>query len=165
MQLVHLILQTLWRAVRGLASLVVGSRVRSSFTRQKPPITAPGHRAGTSFLAQTQPAVPAPSQQRSTRGPGVRHNRYSAITRGPLTPGWLRHPPELQSWLGPTRWTGGDESGTAAKGPGNQRSTQRWVAAPGGELKCPSTAANGIGVQPVHASFTGSVECTIHHIE
>ena len=47
----------------------------------------------------------------------------------------------------------------------NQRSTQRWVAAPGGELKCPATAANGIGVQPVHSSFTGSVECTIHHEE
>ena len=47
----------------------------------------------------------------------------------------------------------------------NQRSTQRWVAAPGGNLKCPATAANGIGVQPVHSSFTGSVETTIHFVE
>lgn len=47
----------------------------------------------------------------------------------------------------------------------NQRSTQRWVAAPGGELVIPATASNGIGIQPVHASFTGSVEATIHHEE
>lgn len=47
----------------------------------------------------------------------------------------------------------------------NQRSTQRWVASPGGGLKCPATTANGIGVQPVHPSFTGSVECTIHFEE
>lgn len=47
----------------------------------------------------------------------------------------------------------------------NQRSTQRWVAAPGGELISPATAANGIGVQPIHASFTGSVIATIHFEE
>lgn len=47
----------------------------------------------------------------------------------------------------------------------NQRSTQRWVASPGGELYSPATAANGLGVQPVHSSFTGSVECTIHYEE
>lgn len=47
----------------------------------------------------------------------------------------------------------------------NQRSTQRWVAAPGGELKIPASANNGIGVQPVHSSFTGSVEVTIHYAE
>lgn len=47
----------------------------------------------------------------------------------------------------------------------NQRSTQRWVAAPGGELKAPASANNGIGVQPVHSSFTGSVEVTIHYAE
>ncbi len=47
----------------------------------------------------------------------------------------------------------------------NQRSTQRFVSAPGGELKCPATAANGLGLQPVHSSFTGSVESTIHHEE
>lgn len=47
----------------------------------------------------------------------------------------------------------------------NQRSTQRWVAAPGGELKLPATANNGVGVQPVHSSFTGSVESMIHYSE
>jgi hypothetical protein len=47
----------------------------------------------------------------------------------------------------------------------NQRSTQRWVSAPGGELKMPATAANGAGLQPVHSSFTGTVEATIHFEE
>jgi hypothetical protein len=49
--------------------------------------------------------------------------------------------------------------------PLNQRSTQRWVASPGGELKMPATAANGIGIQPVHASFTGEFTCTAHFFE
>jgi hypothetical protein len=47
----------------------------------------------------------------------------------------------------------------------NQRSTQRWVASPGGELVLPATAANGVGVQPVHSSFTGEVQTTIHYEE
>ena len=47
----------------------------------------------------------------------------------------------------------------------NQRSTQRWVASPGGELILPASAANGVGVQPVHASFTGEVQCTLHYEE
>lgn len=47
----------------------------------------------------------------------------------------------------------------------NQRSTQRWVAAPGGEIKLPATAANGVGLQPVHASFTGNFVSTIHFCE
>ena len=47
----------------------------------------------------------------------------------------------------------------------NQRSTQRWVASPGGEIICPATASNGVGVEPVHASFTGEVQCTIHFEE
>lgn len=47
----------------------------------------------------------------------------------------------------------------------NQRSTQRWVAAPGGELVLPATASNGLGVQPVHSSFTGSVSACIHFEE
>lgn len=34
----------------------------------------------------------------------------------------------------------------------NQRATFRWVAAPGGELVFPATAANGIGVQTPTAS-------------
>lgn len=44
----------------------------------------------------------------------------------------------------------------------NQRATQRWVPAPGREIKAPATAANGLGLQPVHSSFTGSVTGTIH---
>lgn len=49
--------------------------------------------------------------------------------------------------------------------PLNQRSTQRWVASPRGELILPPTAANGLGLQPVHASFTGNVTSTIHYRE
>ncbi len=44
----------------------------------------------------------------------------------------------------------------------NQRATQRWVPSPGREIKLPATAANGVGLQPVHASFTGDVTATIH---
>jgi hypothetical protein len=44
----------------------------------------------------------------------------------------------------------------------NQRATQRWVPNPGREVKLPATAANGVGLQPVHASFTGNVTGTIH---
>ena len=47
----------------------------------------------------------------------------------------------------------------------NQRSTQRWVASPGGEIICPATANNGVGVEPVHASFTGDVQCMLHFEE
>ena len=47
----------------------------------------------------------------------------------------------------------------------NQRSTQRWMASPGGELVMPATAANGCGIQPVHASFTGEVQATAHYEE
>ena len=43
----------------------------------------------------------------------------------------------------------------------NQRSTQRWVAAPGSDLICPAIAANGLGLQPLHSSFTGLVESTM----
>ena len=49
--------------------------------------------------------------------------------------------------------------------PMNQRSTQRWVAAPGGEIVLPATGANGVGVQPVHGSFTGSVTACLHFEE
>lgn len=47
----------------------------------------------------------------------------------------------------------------------NQRSTQRWVAAPGGEIVLPATGANGAGLQPIHASFTGNVIGTLHYEE
>ena len=39
--------------------------------------------------------------------------------------------------------------------PLNQRATFRWIAAPGGELVLPATAANGIGLVMFHASYTG----------
>lgn len=47
----------------------------------------------------------------------------------------------------------------------NQRSTQRWISSPGGELKLPATANNGAGLQPVHSSFTGEVQATMHYEE
>lgn len=47
----------------------------------------------------------------------------------------------------------------------NQRSTQRWVASPGGEIILPATANSGVGLEPVHPSFTGEVQATIHYEE
>jgi hypothetical protein len=47
----------------------------------------------------------------------------------------------------------------------NQRATQRWVATPGREIRVPATAANGLGVQPIHPSFTGTVNATVHFEE
>jgi hypothetical protein len=47
----------------------------------------------------------------------------------------------------------------------NQRSTQRWVASPGGELILPATAANGAGLQTIHASYTGNVDGTMYYAE
>jgi len=47
----------------------------------------------------------------------------------------------------------------------NQRASHRWVAAPGGELKVPATANNGLGLYPVHASFTGNADATVHFEE
>jgi hypothetical protein len=47
----------------------------------------------------------------------------------------------------------------------NQRSTQRWVASPGGEIILPASANNGVGLEPVHASFTGEVQATLHYEE
>lgn len=41
----------------------------------------------------------------------------------------------------------------------NQRATFRWIAAPGGELILPATAANGIGCVMFHASYTGDYRC------
>jgi len=49
--------------------------------------------------------------------------------------------------------------------PLNQRATYRIPLVEKGELVCPKTADNGIGVQPVHSSFTGDVTCTIHFQE
>jgi hypothetical protein len=47
----------------------------------------------------------------------------------------------------------------------NQRATFRWVAAPGGELKMPATAANGLGLQSVAATGTARHDCVIHFEE
>lgn len=47
----------------------------------------------------------------------------------------------------------------------NQRSTQRWVASPGGEFVCPATSANGVGLQVIHASATPTVRSTCHFEE
>lgn len=49
--------------------------------------------------------------------------------------------------------------------PVNMRATFRWVAAPGGELICPATASNGLGLKVAHASDTSAVYGTVHHEE
>ena len=48
----------------------------------------------------------------------------------------------------------------------NQQATFRWVAAPEGELVCPATAANGIGLLFVVVSGgTALAEATFHFLE
>jgi hypothetical protein len=47
----------------------------------------------------------------------------------------------------------------------NQRATHRWIADPRGPLKMPATAANGIGIYAVHATYTGNVDGTIYFNE
>lgn len=48
----------------------------------------------------------------------------------------------------------------------NQRATFRWVAAPGGELVLPATAANGVGIQVIGiAGSAVNVNATIHFEE
>jgi hypothetical protein len=47
----------------------------------------------------------------------------------------------------------------------NQRASLPWYAREGREIKLPATAANGVGWQPVHASFTGVVDVTAHYQE
>jgi hypothetical protein len=46
--------------------------------------------------------------------------------------------------------------------PLNQRATFRWVCAPDGEVICPATAANGLGVAAIHASYVGNCEAVMH---
>lgn len=47
--------------------------------------------------------------------------------------------------------------------PVNQRATFRWVAAPGGELVVPATAANGVGIQTDTISTgTPLITATVH---
>ena len=47
----------------------------------------------------------------------------------------------------------------------NQRATYRWVAAPGGEIVMPATAANGIGCQAVVVTSAYAVTVGWHHAE
>lgn len=43
----------------------------------------------------------------------------------------------------------------------NQRALYRWVASPGSELVVPDTAANGIGVRVLAASYTGAADVSL----
>jgi hypothetical protein len=47
----------------------------------------------------------------------------------------------------------------------NQRASHRWIADPNGPLTIPASANNGLGLYPVHASFTGNVDAVIHFAE
>lgn len=47
----------------------------------------------------------------------------------------------------------------------NQRAAYRWVAAPGGELVIPDTAANGIGVRVSSAVYVGAADSSAHFQE
>lgn len=47
----------------------------------------------------------------------------------------------------------------------NQRVTYHWVAYPGCELLLPATAANGIGLETLHASATPTCRVTMHFAE
>lgn len=44
----------------------------------------------------------------------------------------------------------------------NQRATFRWVAAPGGAIILPATAAAGIFFNCSSATYTGIARCTVH---
>jgi len=44
----------------------------------------------------------------------------------------------------------------------NQRATFRWVAAPGGEIVLPATAANGIFLNCSSGAYTGIARVTVH---
>lgn len=47
----------------------------------------------------------------------------------------------------------------------NQRATFRWVAAPGGEIILPATAANGVGVRAITVTAAVNTNCCIHFEE
>ena len=47
----------------------------------------------------------------------------------------------------------------------NMRATYRWVAAPGGELIAPPTAANSINLAVTSSAYTGVSDCFIHYWE
>ncbi len=47
----------------------------------------------------------------------------------------------------------------------NQRATYRWVAAPGGEIVCPSTAAAGVGARALSTSGVAVADSLFHYWE
>jgi len=47
----------------------------------------------------------------------------------------------------------------------NIRATYRWVAAPGGELIAPPTAANSINLRALSSAYTGVLDCHAHYWE
>jgi len=47
----------------------------------------------------------------------------------------------------------------------HQKNTLLWVPNPGAEIVMPATANNGVGLQVVHASYTGECRATFHHEE
>lgn len=47
----------------------------------------------------------------------------------------------------------------------NQRASYRWVAAPSGEIICPATAANGVGMAVLSPGYTGGVTTAFMHEE
>ena len=47
----------------------------------------------------------------------------------------------------------------------NMRATYRWVAAPGGELICPPTAANTINLRSLSTAYTGVSDAHMHYWE
>lgn len=44
----------------------------------------------------------------------------------------------------------------------NQRASHRWISDPDGSILLPATANNGVGLYPVHSSFTGNVDACVH---
>ena len=49
--------------------------------------------------------------------------------------------------------------------PLNHRATFRWVAPPNGEIVCPATSGDGIGIHSLHASATTEWRVGCHWIE
>lgn len=47
----------------------------------------------------------------------------------------------------------------------NQRATHRAIFDPDAPLVIPATSNNGLGLYPVHGSFTGNVDATMHFAE
>ena len=44
----------------------------------------------------------------------------------------------------------------------HQRSLFQWNASPGGEVVLPAVAARGLAITPIHASYAGSAQATMH---